>query len=211
MEWMELGEAQLLATALAGLSGLLLLALVYRTRRPPHTLLRSPSTEAAELQAALDRLRQELPQVVQEAQSRLDIKIHTLRELLEEADQVLRELRALRSETAPRVRVPEPGLAVQHRKTAPEPNRPAVAGGIDRRAAEAGPGSDASELRAQRYAHVYALADAGFDPPQISSETGMHRGEVELVLSLRRKRMRGSSNRQSEPVRAVHCAEEATL
>jgi hypothetical protein len=39
----------------------------------------------------------------------------------------------------------------------------------------------------------------------------MHRGEVELVLSLRRKRMRGSSNRQSEPVRAVHCAEEATL
>lgn len=70
---------------------------------------------------------------------------------------------------------------------------------------------DPTELRSQRYAHVYSLADAGLDAAEISGETGMHRGEVELVLSLRRKRVRVDRGGRPEPTHVVSSPEEATV
>ncbi len=39
-----------------------------------------------------------------------------------------------------------------------------------------------------RFAHVYWLADTGHAPAEIASKTGLHRGEVELLLRLRRSK-----------------------
>jgi len=47
---------------------------------------------------------------------------------------------------------------------------------------------------ASRYSEVYELADSGASPGDIAKQTGMHAGEVELILSLRR----GSDRPDSE-------------
>ena len=47
---------------------------------------------------------------------------------------------------------------------------------------------------ASRYGEVYELADSGTSLGDIAKQTGMHAGEVELILSLRR----GSDRPDSE-------------
>ncbi|MGI4790792.1 MAG: hypothetical protein ACRYFS_18330 [Janthinobacterium lividum] len=52
-----------------------------------------------------------------------------------------------------------------------------------------GPRIDSEPVADPRYAPVYALLEAGvFDPVEIARQTGLGRGEVDLILSLRDRR-----------------------
>ena len=52
-----------------------------------------------------------------------------------------------------------------------------------------GPRIDSEPVVDPRYAPVYALLEAGvFDPVEIARQTGLGRGEVDLILSLQDRR-----------------------
>ena len=219
MEWnVELGGAEAAALALAVISGTLLIALIIlwsrQSRRgaPP-----AQTTDSAELHAAMVRLQDELPQLFRNMTGRLDAKMRALRELIQEAGATIDELRRSNA-----VNSAAPHTATAERRAAPpaEPadreseqnNDHAPVVHVETQSKPAvPPKADLTELRSQRYAHVYSLADAGLDPTEISAETGMHRGEVELVLSLRRKRVRLDRADRPEPTRIPSSPEEATV
>jgi len=211
MEWAtELGGAQAAAIALAVLFGALLIVTYSWNWLPRRQASRVPLGDAGETHDAVARLYSELPQFLQDVNSRLDAKIHVLRRLLHEASLTIDELRRIQNTpTAPHTsnepaaeRISDSAAAV--RLTADVPAAPPA----ECQAVEI-PGPDTTELRSQRYAHVYSLEDSGLDPAEISGETGMHRGEVELVLNLRHKRVRADRGVRLKPAPAVRSPEEA--
>lgn len=208
MEWAaELGGAQAAAIALAVLFGALLVITCSWGWLPRRNPTRAGHGDPGEIQGAVTRLYAELPQFLQEFNGRLDAKMHALRRLLDEATITIDELRRLQTTLAPNLSSTErPAVhaAAESPKVTPPVPRPLVEGqGVE------GPAPDTTELRSQRYAHVYSLEDSGLDPAEISGETGMHRGEVELVLNLRHKRVRADRGVRSEPTPVVRSSEEA--
>jgi len=219
MEWnWELGGAQAAAIALAVISGAIFLLLltqwIQQSRRGGSN---ASTAETAELHASLLRLQGELPELLRNMSTRLDAKMRAVRELIHDASTTIEELRRLKStastgtKTQPHQndRMFESSAADSNGAANEEALTPSPAPATERKSAES-PAVDPVELRSQRYSHVYSLADAGLDAPEISAETGMLRGEVELVLSLRRKRVRVDRASRPEPARVQSALEEAT-
>jgi hypothetical protein len=227
MEWeLELGGSQAAAIALAIVSGASLLGLVFWwTRQSNRRGAETSTAGAVELHASMLRLQEELPQLLRTMSGRLDSKMRALSDLIHEAAGTIDELRRLRSSAPANPEPPSDQSHVTPRTTMSESHaRPASqlpstdpadppdpSDRIDR-IAPTSRTADPTELRSQRYAHVYSLADDGLDSVAIAGETGMHRGEVELVLSLRRKRVRvDRGGDRPEPNRVARSPEEATV
>jgi hypothetical protein len=217
MEWdLELGGAQATAIALALLFGSLLLAVCLWNRASGRRCSQSAGSDTVEMQAAMARLAGELPQLLRHMNSRLDSKMQALRNLIREADTTIQELYRLNAphtpdaDTTPATQAGVlPGELAAAEPTDIDAPLPITEPKPDQRKPPELSVSDTAELRAQRYAHVYSLADRGLDPAGISGETGMHRGEVELVLNLRRKRVRVDRGGRTEPAPVVRSPEEA--
>lgn len=215
MAWeLELSGAEVLAFALAiACAGLLVALVMLWNRSPRGAAARGTATELDGLRQSIGQLEGELGRLVQDMNGRIDAKMRVLRGLLDGADAAVRQLRELRAAATPAVSA----IAA---KTSNESPRQAV--GADSIPAldhstktrdPVRPNSSQTEPldeRTQRYSHVYSLADAGLDSAQISAETGMHRGEVELVLNLRRKKVRVDRAGRPEPAHIVSHLEEAT-
>lgn len=220
MDWeLELGGAQAAAIALAVISGAFLLGLIFWWSRQSRRHATEASTAGAvELHAAMVRLQDELPQLLRGMSGRLDAKMRALSELIHEAGGTIEELRRLHTPVArnsdflPDQPQTSPRAVSSDSDSLIAPQSPATHS-LDRTesSATAPRTPDPTELRSQRYAHVYSLADDGLGAAEISAETGMHRGEVELVLSLRRRRVRVDRGGRPEPTRVVNSAEEATV
>jgi cell pole-organizing protein PopZ len=226
---LELGGAQAAAIALAIVSGACLLGLLFWwTRQTNRRAAESPAAGAVELHASMVRLQEELPQLLRTMSGRLDAKMRALSDLIHEAGGTIDELRRLRSAATANPEAPADPSHVSARATQKdshqEPATHLLAADAtdptdptdhrDRADIVASPAraADPTELRSERYAHVYSLADDGLDAAEIAAETGMHRGEVELVLSLRRKRVRvDRGGGRPEPNRIVRSPEEATV
>lgn len=220
MDWeLELGGAQAAAIALAVVSGACLLGLIFWWSRQTRRHATEASTaEAVALHAAMVRLQDELPQLLRNMTGRLDAKMRALRDLIHEAGSTIEELRRLQAPAARNAEsIPDPSYTAP--RAVPSDSDPLLA---PQSAANVSldPGEsmttvrrtpDPTELRSQRYAHVYSLADDGLGAAEISAETGMHRGEVELVLSLRRKRVRADRGGRPEPTHVVSSPEEVTV
>jgi hypothetical protein len=218
MEWdLELGGAQAGAVALATLFAALLLVICvwnWLTRRDDRVPVEA---DASDMHAAMARLHGELPQLVRTATSRIDAKMQALSALIQEATVTMDELRRLKDggvSTATAAAKVAEAVAPLHLDATGDPLHLAAAETAEpvrtsERQAVESPPSEAAELRLQRYAHVYALADSGLNPSEISGETGMHRGEVELVLNLRRKRFRVDRGGRPEPSPTIRSPEEA--
>jgi hypothetical protein len=200
MDSLKLAIDQIQANpALAGfcaMLGLLVVSWVWPRRAP-----RSQTTTALdEPHVALLQLQADLQSLAHDLNSQLDSRMHELRVLLQEARTTIEQLRdkhnvaKLDPTAGPPKPAPDP---IPSRSLGAGP--PASAADDSSNATRpparppAGSNPDSAPLRAQRYEHVYSLADAGLDSDQIAAETGMLRGEVDLVLNLRRKKYRISS------------------
>ena len=226
MEWeLELQGAHLVAIALATVAGAVLLLYFFGGKHQPRGAAPAATpADAAELHAAMVRLQAELPELLRDVNGRLDAKMRALRVLVSEASGAIDELRRLRTSTVPAsataaptdcrdtslesVAVPDSTLADGHSAPASVAARAKI---VEHHAPADSGCADSADPRTQRYAHVYSLADDGLEPGQISAETGMQRGEVELVLKLRRKKIRLDRGGRLEPAHVSSAIEEATV
>ncbi len=117
-----------------------------------------------DLHRSMDRLLVDLQDTAREINATIDTKTVVLNQLIEEADRRIETLKAL-DKDAPAA------------KPAPPP-RPASAPEI--------PPTDESRRRAALERDILRLADEGKTELEIARLTGVPRGEIELVLSLRR-------------------------
>jgi hypothetical protein len=130
------------------------------------------------MRSSVDGMISELTEACRGTGAHLETRIRVLNELIAEADRRIAELRALssrRQSAAPSIEAAGPVASAVRVASAVE-DRP--------RAAPPAP-TPAAQGQADRFARVYDLADRGMDAVAISRETGYHRGEVELMLSLR--------------------------
>lgn len=103
------------------------------------------------------------------------------------ATSLARRLEAVERGAAARQPVPQPEAVPPQRRSEPAPAEPLPAMPSPAEPAFLEPRHAATPD--PRYAPVYALLDAGVvDPVEIARQTGLGRGEVDLILSLRGRR-----------------------
>ena len=143
----------------AGL-GLVVAALVLprKLAQRSRILPRTDMNEADRLRKSMEELLVQLQEVTREMNARLDTKMMALAQLVEDADARINELKRLLEEEAAR-------------ETTREEDRTETGTGRRR---------DVEET-------VLRLAQEGRTELEIAQETGIARGEIELVLALRRK------------------------
>lgn len=159
-----------LAGPFAVIAGLTLIILVsLRLRRKNRDLKGLEARPRSQVRAegsrqALERMAVDLEEVARSISALLDTRIRVLDKLIRDADERVARLRDLGGEAG---------------GAGPGSGEPAAA-------AEARPEAGApAEEKLAHHAHIYGLADQGLSVPEIAERTGYHRGEVELVLSLR--------------------------
>lgn len=132
-------------------------------------------------------------EIVREMFGRLDGKIHVLNTLVIEAEQAIDQLKRLSQSSSPHS-VPaastpgedEPRPADLSQAN-PSPSAEPLVIELDAAAIRARALAPDNEF-AQRFSHVFELADQGLSSAQIGDRTGQAVGDVELLLSLRRAR-----------------------
>ena len=204
MEWSELGGVHPAAALAVLASALLLLLLGVWPRRSRRTAAPTARQEPEEVHRNLVCVQSELRELVRDMNGQLDAKMQALRNLLHEARCTIEELRQLTGRPAtssslaavpsytpaPSNAGPAASLvrldAARHNLSRPHAHKPA-----DR---------SRPDLRHQRYSRIYTLADEGLGASQIATESGLQRGEVELILSLRRKQHHVDPGSRPEPV-----------
>ncbi len=132
---------------------------------------RRSSAERAPLPEAAEHWEVEMHELARELSGRLDSKMSALQHLIHEADRAAARLEAA-------LRAAEPGTQAECLRTEQHPPvDPAPA--AERSATAAEPG---------RYDEIYLLSDYGHPPAEIAQRVGLPIGEVELILSLRKRR-----------------------
>jgi hypothetical protein len=213
---LELGEAQVAAIALAVLSAALILFAILRLRQVRQSSTHSAAAAANPFATKLIELQDDLRQLMQDMTGRLDSRMQALQRLLREADSAIGELERLTAAVPGRDSVspdsPVTTLDVSAADTTARAARPAAARTPTRPAKPDQIAQlDQPDPLADRFAHVYSLAESGLDAAAIATQTAMHRGEVELILGLRRKEMRVDRGRRPEPLHARQPIQEAKV
>ena len=206
MGWLELINPTSLSVALAIISATLLVLFFVWARPGDGPSPARDDRDEHGLHVTLQAVDDQLDRFTQGVSDQLDSRIESLRELLGAADTAIGQLERLtsvasKSELA-RDDVPSAlaksgsiadpagasyrsplGAESHRRKPADETGRHDPAAGV---------------TLERRYAHVYWLADSGLDAFEIATKTGMHPGEVGLVLGLR-ARQAGDATRPNRP------------
>jgi hypothetical protein len=121
------------------------------------------ASSGPDVRASLERMAVDLEEVARSVSAMLDTRMRALEKLIRDADDRIARLEAAR----------QGGAA------------PPAEGGEASAGAKPGPGAQAEEALAH-HSHIYGLADQGLSVQEIAEQTGYQRGEVELVLSLRK-------------------------
>jgi hypothetical protein len=208
MGWSELGGAPAATAALAVLSGcLLFLLLAARSRISPRGGTPACGGDCADLRSTVSALQEELRELSDAMTHRLDAKIGSLRELLQQATKTIQELRRLSPGAAsgrPVTAVVQDYTNVRRDQGGTPPPGDTPAGRRAPRRAAAPPQSIAA-----KHAQVCELAAQGMDTTRVASLTGMQSGEIELILSLNRTTGPLDRGGRRRPARAVEPHEEA--
>jgi hypothetical protein len=151
-------------------AGVLLITmwLMFRLRRKRAQAATKPTAheqleqnrQARGMRGDLEQVMVEVEQLARRFSAQLDAKSTHLRQLIEQADQRIAELKRLEGETLPKAALP------------PEDHPP-----------ESHPSENESELAQS----VYRMADAGNDPIEIARSLNEHVGKIELILALRER------------------------
>ena len=130
----------------------------------------------------LEKVMLELDELSRQIHGRLDTKLAKLEAILRDADQRIDQLSRL-------VRTAEGAATLEITLDRQEPHDPP---------------STEPDAYDSRHSAVYRLADSGRSAVQIAQEVGKTRGEVDLILALRRTRDKAS--RPSDPLTPLHPA-----
>jgi DNA-binding NarL/FixJ family response regulator len=146
-----------------GFGTLVLVYLVMRSNRPKRDPLDRPSaftslSQQRSVERQMQNLLVELNDMARQMSAQLDTRAAKLEQLIADADD---RLARLQSATRGAPEEPAPTMRLT---------------GTEDRAAEIDP----------RHADVYRLADAGRSPTEIAQQLNRPRGEIELILALRR-------------------------
>lgn len=150
-----------------------------RSRLAPRTSARERYTQLEERSVPtrdLERVMLELDELSRQIHGRLDTKLARLEAIIRDADQRIERLSRL-------TRAVEGGPAIEITLDREEPHDPP---------------STEPEVDDSRHAAVYRLADSGLSGLEIAREVGRTRGEVELILALRKTRK--SAGRHPDPL-----------
>jgi len=161
---MGMGDNQgiyLIVLGIVVLSAALVLPRILRRRAPPDFRMGSFGETGIDMKSELERLVAEIRDAAREELARLDTKMRLLNQLLEECDRKMKEFEALLGRAAAGTPVP-----AAPRGEAGGPPPPHAANPL--------------------HGRIYALQDAGKDIQEICAATGLEKGEVELVLGLRK-------------------------
>ena len=138
-------------------------------RKKKDPLERKPSPFGLASQRAVERdmsnLLVELSEMARQLTAQLDTRTLKLETLLKEADERIAELKAAGAAIPPASN----GSGVSH-ESSPPTSAVRVAAAID-----------------PRHLEIYELFDQNFSSQQISARLGRPRGEIDLILALRRK------------------------
>lgn len=137
--------------------------------RARFTARASDLAAASDVTAEILRSQVEFHEFARELQARLDNKVSALQALILEADRRIGHLERLRSDAG----YGEGGLG--------SPTRPHYL------PLEGAENPELSPAVTSRYVAIYALADAGHGPASIAARLGEPIGEVEMVLTLRKR------------------------
>ena len=160
------------AFAIAG-GGLLVVLFVPRWLARRSKVLDDPKrrpTAQEELHHSMDRLLIELQETARDINSTMDTKMIALNRLIEEADRKIETLRSMQEGPSPSP-VEKPGPSAERE-------------------------TEEARMRRELGQEICRLADEGKTELEIARMTGSPRGEVELVLSLRK--MPGASRRGAD-------------
>ncbi len=127
--------------------------------------------KSAQVRDEMDRLLVQLQEVSRENLSRIDHKIRSLNLLLQESRDVLAEMRKIRED----VRTMTLAAPAKSTPLAVPPAPPPAPAPSDPPAPPVPPAHE----------RIYRLSDQGMDAAGICRETGLEKGEVELILGLR--------------------------
>lgn len=153
------------AVVIIGLTVIVFLSLRLKKRNRNLAQLSSrprAATGQQVMRESLERMAVDLEEVARSISAMLDTRMRALDRLIGDADERIARLE----------------------KAGGGPP-PAGAGGEAAEPAGPAPASRAQEQLAH-HAHIYGLADQGLSVQEIAEQTGYQRGEVELVLSLRK-------------------------
>lgn len=150
------------------------LALAYIVLRPMMRKKRDPLDVAPtfspsrqrHVEREMNNLLVELSAMARQITAQLDTRAKKLELLIDEADQRIAQLKSLQGERAPRS---APAAKPVFREVPPADMAPAP-----------------SPEGESRYGDIYGLADQGQTPQEIAQRLNRPRGEVELILALRR-------------------------
>lgn len=155
----------------------LVLILPRRLARRSRILPKVRMSETDRLKRSMDELLIQLQEVAREVNATMDTKMIALKVLVEEADLACRQAEAKIAELQSLLEAPpvETDAALRSTSELSEPE------------AESRCNRDRAGERVQLEADVLRLAEEGRTELEIAQETGIPRGEIELVLALRRK------------------------
>lgn len=154
------------------IAGIAVVAMMIRRHARKSAVFDDPRRQDSaegELRHSMDRLLVELQEASREINATIDTKTAVLNKLIADADKRIEALKAAETAPAPArcESAPEPPPTAAPRR--PEP--------VER---------DEVRRRSVLEHEIHRLADAGKTELEIARLTGLPRGEVELVLSLRR-------------------------
>jgi chromosome segregation ATPase len=185
--WSQVSSTQ--AVLLCGAVGVLIL-MAWSIGRREKRAARMPQPSALEAQANDRRLQSsareinelllELDQAAQRLHARLDSRINKLESAIKEADQ---RVASLRQEQA----VLESTPRIDFRLAPVDPHADEI--------------NDAAERDDDRFSTIHRLADSGLSALQIAQEVDKPTGEIELILALRKAKLR-TGQRQPDIARA---------
>lgn len=172
-----------------------------------------PTREPVNLRGTQEDLAVRLHETFRELSARLDMKIYVLDELLHRAEAKIAELEKLMASSPDRPRASREAPAEKDEESNPTKELEATSAGSTPDPLIIEPERGSSNLANQskhapemepspdkaggRFAAIYSLADQGLTPAEIGARTRHPIGEVELILSLRRRREQETNARKN--------------
>ncbi len=191
--------------------GLMIMMLVFmrmriRERSKPKTRetkesIREAQTSTDSFQDSVQKLLVEMQETGRELIGRVDTKARVLDQLIQEADQKAAQLKELVERAERAADQAARSAAAAAASAANQVAETRAARDDVRRAPEPPEDSRTLAVRDTRTRAVYACADRGLNSIQIEKETGLPRGEVELMLRMRELSKGGGGAKRPTPPR----------
>ncbi|MHC4663706.1 MAG: DUF6115 domain-containing protein [Planctomycetota bacterium] len=195
---MELEVQDWIGVAALAVAILALTIMVFRTRgrirerSESSENFRRDAAEAGSVRRELDQLLVDIEAMCREITAKLDTKMRVINELITQADERIEKLRSINAENQASEPMSTPENAkedvpAENSMRKVEINNDSGEKSEPEKMIDA-PLKDSESIDTDpRFSRIFEMSDAGADIITIAKETGMPKGEIKLVLGLRRR------------------------